>query len=88
MNEQNLEEEIDILEYTLDNLDSLISSLKGLSSKEYELIISQAQELLNDIDYILIDKQQKLDLFSEQQLLESRLERYEREMEYKKMQEF
>ena len=46
------------------------------------------QELLNDIDYILIDEHEQLDEYSKQQLLESRLERYEREIEYRKMQGF
>ena len=62
--------------------------LKDLSSEKYNIIISQCQELLNDIDYILIDEHEQLDEYSKQQLLESRLERYEREIEYRKMQGF
>ena len=62
--------------------------LKNLSSERYNIIISQCQELLNDIDYILIDEHEQLDEYSKQQLLESRLERYEREIEYRKMQGF
>ena len=88
MDGQNLEEEIDVLEYSYDILDSVITMLKDLSSEKYNIIISQCQELLNDIDYILIDEQEQLDEYSKQQLLESRLERYEREIEYKKMQGF
>ena len=88
MDRQNLEEEIDVLEYSYDILDSVITMLKDLSSEKYNIIISQCQELLNDIDYILIDEQQQLDEYSKQQLLESRLERYEREIEYRKMQGF
>ena len=85
---QNLEEEIDVLEYSYDILDSVVTMLKDLSSEKYNIIISQCQELLNDIDYILIDEQEQLDEYSKQQLLESRLERYEREIEYRKMQGF
>ena len=59
-----------------------------LSSEMYKTIVSQMQELLNDIDYILIDKQEQLDEYTKQQLAESRLERYEREIEYRKMQGF
>ena len=88
MDGQNLEEEIDVLEYSYDILDSVITMLKDLSSEKYNIIISQCQELLNDIDYILIDEQEQLDEYSKQQLLESRLERYEREIEYRKMQGF
>ena len=88
MNGQNLEEEIDVLEYSYDILDSVVTMLKDLSSEKYNIIISQCQELLNDIDYILIDEQEQLDEYSKQQLLESRLERYEREIEYRKMQGF
>lgn len=88
MDEQNLEEEIDVLEYSYDILDSVVTMLKDLSSEKYNIIISQCQELLNDIDYILIDEQEQLDEYSKQQLLESRLERYEREIEYRKMQGF
>ena len=88
MDGQNLEEEIDVLEYSYDILDSVVTMLKDLSSEKYNIIISQCQELLNDIDYILIDEQKQLDEYSKQQLLESRLERYEREIEYKKMQGF
>ena len=88
MDGQNLEEEIDVLEYSYDILDSVVTMLKDLSSEKYNIIISQCQELLNDIDYILIDEQQQLDEYSKQQLLESRLERYEREIEYRKMQGF
>ena len=88
MDGQNLEEEIDVLEYSYDILDSVTTMLKNLSSERYNIIISQCQELLNDIDYILIDEQKQLDEYSKQQLLESRLERYEREIEYKKMQGF
>lgn len=86
MDGQNLEEEIDVLEYSYDILDSVVTMLKDLSSEKYNIIISQCQELLNDIDYILIDEQEQLDEYSKQQLLESRLERYEREIEYRKMQ--
>ena len=88
MDEQNLEEEIDVLEYSYDILDSVVTMLKDLSSEKYNIIISQCQELLNDIDYILIDEHEQLDEYSKQQLLESRLERYEREIEYRKMQGF
>lgn len=88
MDGQNLEEEIDVLEYSYDILDSVVTMLKDLSSEKYNIIISQCQELLNDIDYILIDKHEQLDEYSKQQLLESRLERYEREIEYRKMQGF
>lgn len=88
MDEQNLEEEIDVLEYSYDILDSVTTMLKNLSSERYNIIISQCQELLNDIDYILIDEQEQLDGYDKQQLLESRLERYEREIEYRKMQGF
>ena len=88
MDGQNLEEEIDVLEYSYDILDSVTTMLKNLSSERYNIIISQCQELLNDIDYILIDEQEQLDEYSKQQLLESRLERYEREIEYRKMQGF
>lgn len=88
MDGQNLEEEIDVLEYSYDILDSVVTMLKDLSSEKYNIIISQCQELLNDIDYILIDEQKQLDEYSKQQLLESRLERYEREIEYRKMQGF
>ena len=62
--------------------------LKNLSSDEHNIIVSQMQELLSDIDYILIDKQEQLDEYNKQQLIESRLERYEREIEYRKMQGF
>ena len=86
MDGQNLEEEIDVLEYSYDILDSVVTMLKDLSSEKYNIIISQCQELLNDIDYILIDEHEQLDEYSKQQLLESRLERYEREIEYRKMQ--
>ena len=88
MDGQNLEEEIDVLEYSYDILDSVVTMLKDLSSEKYNIIISQCQELLNDIDYILIDEHEQLDEYSKQQLLESRLERYEREIEYKKMHGF
>lgn len=88
MDGQNLEEEIDVLEYSYDVLDSVTTMLKNLSSERYNIIISQCQELLNDIDYILIDEQEQLDGYDKQQLLESRLERYEREIEYRKMQGF
>lgn len=88
MDGQNLEEEIDVLEYSYDILDSVTTMLKNLSSERYNIIISQCQELLNDIDYILIDEQEQLDGYDKQQLLESRLERYEREIEYRKMQGF
>ena len=88
MDGQNLEEEIDVLEYSYDILDSVVTMLKDLSSEKYNIIISQCQELLNDIDYILIDEHEQLDEYSKQQLLESRLERYEREIEYRKMQRF
>ena len=88
MDGQNLEEEIDVLEYSYDILDSVVTMLKDLSSEKYNIIISQCQELLNDIDYILIDEQEQLNEYSKQQLLESRLERYEREIEYRKMQGF
>ncbi len=88
MDGQNLEEEIDVLEYSYDILDSVVTMLKDLSSEKYNIIISQCQELLNDIDYILIDEQEQLDEYSKQQLLESRLERYEREIEYRKVQGF
>ena len=88
MDGQNLEEEIDVLEYSYDILDSVVTMLKDLSSEKYNIIISQCQELVNDIDYILIDEQEQLDEYSKQQLLESRLERYEREIEYRKMQGF
>lgn len=88
MDGQNLEEEIDVLEYSYDVLDSVVTMLKDLSSEKYNIIISQCQELLNDIDYILIDEHEQLDEYSKQQLLESRLERYEREIEYRKMQGF
>ena len=84
----NLEEEIDILECVYDNLEMSLIMLKGLSSEEYEMMVSQVQELLNDVDYTLFDKQEQLDEYNEQQLLESRLERYEREIEYQKMQRF
>jgi hypothetical protein len=88
MEDCNLEEEIDTLEYAYDNLDTVISMLKSLSSDKYNTMISQCQELLNDIDYIITDKQEKLDIYDRQQLVESRLERYEREIEYRKMQGF
>ena len=88
MDGQNLEEEIDVLEYSYDILDSVVTMLKDLSSEKYNIIISQCQELLNDIDYILIDEHEQLDEYSKQQLLESRLERYKREIEYRKMQGF
>lgn len=88
MDGQNLEEEIDVLEYSYDILDSVVTMLKDLSSEKYNIIISQCQELLNDIDYILIDEHEQLDEYSKQQLLESRLERYEREIEYRKTQGF
>ena len=88
MDGQNLEEEIDVLEYSYDILDSVVTMLKDLSSEKYNIIISQCQELLIDIYYILIDEHEQLDEYSKQQLLESRLERYEREIEYRKMQGF
>ena len=88
MDGQNLEEEVDVLEYSYDILDSVVTMLKDLSSEKYNIIISQCQELLNDIDYILIDEHEQLDEYSKQQLLESRLETYEREIEYRKMQGF
>lgn len=88
MDNGNLEEEIDTLEYAYDNLDTIITMLKNLSSEEYGFMISQCQELLNDIDYTLIDKQEQLEEYDEQQFLEARLERYEREVEYRKMQGF
>ena len=88
MNEENLEEEIDALEYVFDNIETAINTIKELSSENYNIIVSQMQELLNDIDYILIDKQERLDKYNKQQLMESRLERYEREIEYRKMQGF
>lgn len=88
MSEKNLEEEIDILECVYDNIDFAISMFNDLSSEMYKTIVSQMQELLNDIDYILIDKQEQLDEYTKQQLAESRLERYEREIEYRKMQGF
>ena len=61
MSEKNLEEEIDILECVYDNIDFAISMFNDLSSEMYKTIVSQMQELLNDIDYILIDKQEQLD---------------------------
>ena len=88
MDNENLEEEIDILEYAYDNLDAIITMLKSLSSEGYGLMISQCQELLNDIDYTLIDKQNQLDEYDRQQFMEYRLERCEREIEYKKIQGF
>lgn len=88
MDDENLEEEIDVLEYSYDNIDSIMTMLKNLSSEQYGAMISQCQELLNDIDYILIDKQEQLDKYDKQQLIESRLERYEREIEYREMQGF
>lgn len=86
--QQDLEEEIDILEYAWDNLDNVITMLKSISSNEYSATISQAQELLNNIDYTLIDKQEQLDEFNKQQLQELRWERYEREIEYKNLKGF
>lgn len=88
MDGQNLEEEIDVLEYSCNVLDDVICALSELPSEKYNTIISQCKELLNDMDYIFIDKQEELDRYSKQQLLESRLERYEKEIEYKKMQDF
>lgn len=88
MDEQNLEEEVDTLEYVLDNLSAMVYHLKNISSKEYTYVISQMQEVLNDLDYILIEKEEALDNYNEQQLIESRLERYERELEYRKNQGF
>lgn len=88
MNEKNLEEEIDVLECIYDKIDFAMSMFKDLSSENYNAIVSQMQELLNDIDYIIIDKQEQLDEYDKQQLVESRLERYEREIEYRKMQGF
>lgn len=88
MNEENLEEEIDVLECIYDKIDFAMSMFKDLSSENYNAIVSQMQELLNDIDYIIIDKQEQLDKYDKQQLVESRLERYEREIEYRKMQGF
>ncbi len=88
MNEENLEEEIDVLECIYDKIDFAMSMFKDLSSENYNAIVSQMQELLNDIDYIIIDKQEQLDEYDKQQLVESRLERYEREIEYRKMQGF
>lgn len=88
MDEQNLEEEVDTLEYVLDNLSAMVYHLKNISSKEYVYVISQMQEVLNDLDYILIEKEEALDNYNEQQLIESRLERYERELEYRKNQGF
>lgn len=84
--QQNLEEEIDTLECIYNNLDSVSNMLKSLSSDGYNVLISQCQELLNDVDYLLIDKQDAYDLLDENQLVETRLERYEREIEYKKIQ--
>lgn len=84
----NLEEEIDILECVYDNLETSLIMLNELCSDEHKMIISQMQELLNDLDYTLFDKQEELDEYNEQELLESRLERYEREIEYQKMQGF
>ena len=86
MDEQNLEEEIDTLEYVLDDLNAMIYHLKNLSSKQYSYVISQMQELYDDLDYILIEKEDALDNYSKQQLIELRLERYERELEYRKNQ--
>lgn len=88
MNEGNLEEEIDVLECIYDKIDFAMSMFKDLSSENYNAIVSQMQELLNDIDYIIIGKQEQLDEYDKQQLVESRLERYEREIEYRKMQGF
>lgn len=88
MGEQDLEEEIDVLDYAYGMLEDSMSALKNLSSEELNTIVSQMQELLNDIDYILIDKQEQLDEYDKQQLAEARLERYEREIEYRKNQGF
>lgn len=88
MDDENLEEEIDVLEYSYDNIDSIMTMLKTLPSEQYKTMISQCQELLNDIDYILVDKQERLDEYDKQQLIESRLERYEREVEYRNLQGF
>ena len=88
MENGNLEEEIEALECVFNNIDDAISTLKNLSSNQYGCMISQCQELLNDIDYSLIDKQEMLDNYTKQQLMESRLERYEREINYKQKQDF
>lgn len=83
MENGNLEEEIEALERVFTNIDDAISTLKNLSSNQYGCMISQCQELLNDVDYNLIEKQEMLDSYTKQQLIESRLERYEREIHYR-----
>lgn len=88
MENPNLEEEIDSLEYVYDNLDNVISTLKNLSPSEtYNIMISQAQELLNDADYVLIDKQQELDNFTREQLFDLRVERQQREANFKSIED-
>lgn len=88
MERPNLEEEIDSLEYVYDNLDNVISTLRNLSPSEtYSIMISQAQELLNDADNVLIDKQQELDNFSREQLFDLRVERQQREANFKLLQD-
>ena len=88
MDEQNLEEEIDTLEYIFDNIDTATSLLKTLPSEDYNFLLLQSQELLNNIDFVLSDKQDVFDAFCREQLEASRLDRYEREIEYRKMQGF
>lgn len=88
MENPNLEEEIDSLEYVYDNLDNVISTLKNLSPSEtYNIMISQAQELLNNADYVLIDKQQELDNFTREQLFDLRVERQQREANFKSIED-
>lgn len=86
--QQDLEEEIDVLEYAYDNLEGIINVLKGFSSEGHQEIMVKAQELLNDIDYELMDKEDALDELNEIQLRELRCEKCERELEYQKMKGF
>lgn len=88
MNEQCLEEEIEVLECSYNNLDDIINMLKDLSSEKYGMIISQCQELLNEIDYVLTDKEEELNGLNINQLKENRLQRYEREINYKEKIDF
>lgn len=83
MEEQYLEEEIEVIEYSYNNISDVIAMLKNLSSERYGMLISQCQGLLNDIDYILADKEEELNSYSQQELIESRLERNKRESEAK-----
>ena len=82
---KSLEEEIDILDYSYSCIDSIVSMLKECDSEDYKVPILQAQELLNEIDNLLLNKEDELDDYDEQQLIDSRIERYKKEQ---KIEEF